>query len=212
MIFFNNLPEEINDKIFLAMDWYELEKIREIQSDYVKQTTRYRMIYNAMPHINLNNIRWIYGNFNDNRYFHKLAPSISYDIFEYVARYGNLEIMKFLAKEGCVWNEKTLKSAIFSENLDCIKWLLKNGSLWNEWSFGHIAETGNLDNMKWLFKNGYSWNDYTFAMALMYGNLVNIKWLFDNGCPYLTYDFEYLYKEDVKLWIKENMVLTLNLV
>ena len=209
MIFFNNLPSEINDRIFLCLDWSELVNIREIQSDYVKQITKYNGLINTLENGNFDNIKWVCKQLNGFGYFSKNMYRFDEWLYKNAIQCVNLNILdniNFLIKESYSWRELILRFMIYYGKLINIEWLLKNGCLWNERSFGHAVERGNLDKMKWFFENGYLWNDYTFKMAIIHGDLINIKWLYENGYPYSRWSFKRVYEWQVESWIKENIV------
>ena len=46
-----------------------------------------------------------------------------------------------------------------------------------------------------------------FEEVVEYGDLTNIKWFFENGCPYSRHNIKiHFCKEDVKIWIRENLL------
>ena len=85
------LPQEIQDKIFLEVDFETLKRTRELQSNYINKVTMYDSIREAAKYGNLENMKWLKE---------QGCPWDSYT-FKYAARNGNLENMKWLKEQGC---------------------------------------------------------------------------------------------------------------
>ena len=116
------LPQEIQDKIFLYLDYNTLEKTRVLQSDYVKKITRYdnyidavndstdrkwinnNGVWEASKKGNLDNIKWLLSNkvaVNDNFSFDgevALHDDIFHLMFENAKKNDNYEIIKWMLK------------------------------------------------------------------------------------------------------------------
>lgn len=120
----------------------------------------------------------------------------------YAARSGNMEMGKWLEKQGAQFDssasnsDSVLYAAAKSGNLDLVKWLVEKGYNVNVQSeyydngypilFG-TAASGNLDMVKWLVEQGVDVNaknkfgDPVIFSAAESGNLELVKWLIDQG-------------------------------
>ena len=107
----------------------------------------------------------------------------AYHVVEWAAKNGNLDILKWLKRNGCPWNEDTFTAAATHGNLENMKWLKKNGCHWKENTFYGAVENGNIENMAWLKENNCPCKGTTFYLAVKGGNIETINWLKDNGCP-----------------------------
>ena len=62
MSYFDKLPIEIRDRIFLSLPYNDLKNTREYQSIYVKEVTEYGDIDEAEKNGNLKNMKWLIEN------------------------------------------------------------------------------------------------------------------------------------------------------
>ena len=89
---------------------------------------------------------------------------------------GNIMMLKWLNKKGCLWDSYTFASAALYGDLgNMMSWLKDNDCYWDEYTFRNAAEHGSLVNLKWLKNNGCPWNGRTFAA--INGNIENLNWL-----------------------------------
>ena len=126
--------------------------------------------------------------------------------------YGQLEVLKWLQKEGCLcdldgflskcgghldilkWMRETYPGCAFDESasqksaqknrLDCLMWLREHGCPWSENVMAHAAGKGNLEILKWARENGCPWDDSTPNNAAITGKLETLEWLHENECPF----------------------------
>lgn len=117
----------------------------------------------------------------------------------YAARSGNLEMVKWLEKQGAQFapsgsnSDSVLYAAAASGNLDLVKWLVEKGhnvkaqrDNGDPILFG-AALSGNLEMVKWLAEQGVDVNaknkfgDPVIFSAAQSGNLELVKWLIDQG-------------------------------
>jgi hypothetical protein len=56
------IPQELEDKVFLYLDFETLENTRIIQSYYAKKTTKFKDINDATLNNNLDNMKWLRNN------------------------------------------------------------------------------------------------------------------------------------------------------
>ena len=127
-------------------------------------------------------------------------------------RHGQLEVLKWLQKEGCLcdldrflsvcgdhldilkWMRETYPGCAFDERvtnkasqknrLDCLMWLREHGCPWDARVMNHAAGHGNLELLKWAHENGCPWNDDAPECAAITGELETLEWLHENGCPF----------------------------
>ena len=102
---------------------------------------------------------------------------------EQMAFNGNIELLQYLHKRGCPWNEWACKAAAQNGHLECLKYLHEKGCPWNEWSCSNAAENGRLECLKYLHENGCPWNEMTCISAASNGHLECLKYLHEKGCP-----------------------------
>ena len=111
------MPQELQDKIFLYLDFKTLKNTRAVQSYYVKKTTEFKDINVAAQNGNLDNMKWLLENG---------CPWGKFTFYT-ATKNGNLDNMKWLLENGCPWNASTFGNAAENGNLDNMKWLLENG-------------------------------------------------------------------------------------
>ena len=141
---FNDLSDEIKDKIFLYLDYDDLCEIYELCSDHVNHITEYNCMIMAVQHGNLENMKWLLSH----------GHLMHEEIFFWAADRGDLTIMKWLLKNNCPWDLHTFSRAVINGNLDNMKWLHVNHCPWNTLTFGAAAViTGDVVIIAWLFEN-----------------------------------------------------------
>jgi hypothetical protein len=126
------IPIEIQDKIFLYFDYENLERTRELQSNYVKDKTKFstlRGIINCIYNFNhvikyngLNNIKWL---LNDQR----VNPAVDNNYaIRSASLYGLTDIVKLLLVSDGVDptanNNDAIRLASYNGNTDVVKLLL----------------------------------------------------------------------------------------
>lgn len=132
------LPQEIQDKIFLELDYKTLEISRELQSEYIKHLTEYNSIEKAVDNGNLENTRWL----------KEQGCPWSSKVFELAALNGNLENMKWLREEGCPWDQRTFVNAAVNGNIENMKWLREQECPWGSSIFEQLSLEGKLEKLK----------------------------------------------------------------
>ena len=104
-----------------------------------------------------------------------------YTMAQAAARYGHLELMKWLCGEGgFAMDEKVMWKAAQSDNLEPVQWLRGEGCPWNSWTCFQAVNEGHVEVLRWVCENGCPWtaNDRDRAAAKFgytddLGNLVN---------------------------------------
>ncbi len=69
---------------------------------------------------------------------------------------GNLEILKWLKENGCVFDCLTQSQAVHYGNLPCIKYVYEHSIAW-EWNMrtcNEVTNNGNMEILKWARENG----------------------------------------------------------
>ncbi len=96
------LPQELQDIIFLYLDFSTLEKCREIQSEFVKSTTMYNNLEDAAKNDNLKNTKWLkdqgYPLKYTDLYYHDPKPPLSY--FPPIDWSAHVELIRWINENG----------------------------------------------------------------------------------------------------------------
>ena len=123
------------------------------------------------------------------------------------AKFGALNVLKWLRENRCWWDERTCENAAKNGHLEVLKWARANGYPWDEWTCIYAALGGHLEILKWARENGCPWTTRTCQYAALNGHLELLKWLRENGCPWdkETYLSAAEYRHyDVMNWALEN--------
>ena len=97
------------------------------------------------------------------------------------ARYGHLEMVKWLCGEGgFAMTEWVMAEAAGGGNLKLVKWLRGEGCPWNWHTCNYAVTKGHVEVLRWARANGCEWHagiQYHAAVTLGYsddfGNLVD---------------------------------------
>ena len=107
-----------------------------------------------------------------------------------VARYGTLDVLKYVRKEGIFpWDERggvrAIRDAASMGNLEMVKWMRENGCEWDCWTTGYAAGGGHIELLEWLREQNCPWHPNTCAFAAeIYPQLETLKWLRAQNCPW----------------------------
>ena len=114
-------------------------------------------------------------------------------ISQFASRRDNFKLLKYLYKDGCIFDYNVLLEAIENENLKIIKWFLKKNIDVNDLCFYKACEKGNFDIIKILKKNNIhgDYNSLSCYYAVSGNNLIILNYLINEG-----------YKFCVKSYIK----------
>lgn len=110
----SKLPIELQDKIFLSLDFETLEKYRHIQSEYVKEITKYNNYVDAAVDKNLNSVKWLYSQ-------NKL---ITKEIFNEIISISNIEIVKWIYTKHHYFHTELLELSFKSYDLEIVKYVV----------------------------------------------------------------------------------------
>ena len=103
---------------------------------------------------------------------------------EQMAFNGNIELLQYVRKRGCPWNEWACNAAAQNGHLECLKYLHEKGCPWDEYSCSNAARNGHLECLKYLREKGCPWDNRTCSFAASGGHLECLKYLHENGCPW----------------------------
>jgi hypothetical protein len=100
------------------------------------------------------------------------------------ALFGRLEIVRYLYEDND-WSvdEYTIMSASQSGNLNLVKYLHKWECPWDERATAYASMDGNLEILKYLHENGCPWDSTSTCKAVIFNRLEVLKYLHQNGCP-----------------------------
>ena len=100
------------------------------------------------------------------------------------ANKGQLNVLDYLLKNGCEFNELVGCEAILGNQFETLQWLLNKFS-WDGLKLcSTAAKTGNLLILQFLHKNQIQWNHFVSIEAAKGGHLELLKWALENGCEY----------------------------
>ena len=112
--------------------------------------------------------------------------NIKYSYFYKIA-IPNLENIKWLRENGCIWNECTFEHAIENDDLEIIKWFRDNGCPYSK--ITSLARS--LPVMEWLRTE----LKYKFRSSIYLNNADNIdvmKWLRGKNCQIHPHTYIYM--------------------
>ena len=125
-----------------------------------------------------------YGSLETMKWLLKNGSKLDIHTFNAAVRNGNLLAMKWLLDNGCGFSYGTLDLAVKNGTIENLKWLIEKGCKFSYYTFDYAAENGSLETMKWLLENGCQFTPNTFNYSSENGTLENMKWLEENGCPH----------------------------
>ena len=101
-----------------------------------------------------------HGNLEDLKHFHKeqgfllIRASHDHPICGMAACRGDLNMLKWLRANGCLWDRFTCTSAASNGHFEILKWARANGCPWDSWTCAEAAENGHFEILKWARANG----------------------------------------------------------
>lgn len=107
--------------------------------------------------------------------------SLTEEGFASAAKTGKIELLKFLHRRDCPYDETACASA---SNFTALTWLKRKGYPWNELTFANAGERGDIKLLSWLKRNKCPWDSWTFTNAVLMGRAKACKWLYRNKCPW----------------------------
>jgi hypothetical protein len=108
---------------------------------------------------------------------------------------GNLENIKWLAKNECPWDVRAIATAVRLERHDVINWLVHNGFDLNEERFERGVVLGDVTYLNWLKENNAPMNEDAMNIAIWTQKNNVISWMMENGFEITEKRFESAIKE-----------------
>lgn len=107
---------------------------------------------------------------------HRLLP-------EQAARWGHLELLKWLHVVGCLRTDRVCDAAARGGHLDVLKWLRLEREVyqWSTTTTAIAAKYGHLEVFQWLCDEGCPYDQWAFKNATCNGHLELTKWLYTRG-------------------------------
>lgn len=118
----------------------------------------------------LESLKYLYENFNDKQLWGTTTT-------RYAASYGNIDILKYLHKNGCPWDWKTCKYAVETDCLECLEYAHKNGCLWNEDVMNTAIQYGSINCIKYLDLNNCPTEYNSVIVAARFGKVEVLKYI-----------------------------------
>lgn len=123
------------------------------------------------------------------------------------ATVGNLEALKWLCKNNCLFNNEALNSAARNGHLSVVLWLHGEGSDIGSETMEEAAEGGHINIVKWLCRNACRTNSSVFDLAAFSGNMELLEYLLQIQCPKSSAAIGYAAKAgniEVMKWLHQN--------
>jgi len=106
------------------------------------------------------------------------------DLCTAAAKFGQTEVIIYLRKVGCAWDEETTHEAAGGGHLDCLKYLIRNGCPWDETCWNWAIMYGELDVLKYLHSLDCAWDASSTLQAALWGQLECMRYMHEEGCPW----------------------------
>jgi len=147
----------------------------------------YRVALNASESGNLKMLKWL-----KNKGCPMKNVTGDKDAGYIAAKKGHLHILEWLVSEGHSLTSFVI-GALLGGNLEILDWLNKQGCVFDNSSFVVVAKGRNREQLKvmqWLKNKDLTPDDgLAYCYACENGNIVMLEWLKANGCPF---DWPYL--------------------
>lgn len=138
----NNLPVELQDKIFLMNSFKDLENSREFQSEYVKEMTAFDNYDEAIEANNLSCMKWLHSKNCRlyQRYFEKV-----------IDLGGNFEILEWLYSVDCSHQQDKIYSLYKITDLNILKLVHEKGMNFDrKYVLRRAMERSDFETMNWI--------------------------------------------------------------
>jgi hypothetical protein len=124
----------------------------------------------------------------------------SSDICDQAAGGGQFHILKWLIKQGYVYNHITMSFAAKNGDLEMVQYLYDKNCTFSEDCCTSAALGGQLKVLQYLREKNCPWDEYVCVFAARCHHLNVLKWAIENGCPHI-----YMGK-DLSLHLEEKSV------
>lgn len=108
----------------------------------------------------------------------------------------SLEVLKWLRRHNCPWDEKTCSTAAENDNLKALKWARSEGCSWDSYTFSAAAKNGNIEMLEYCLENGCPMNATACEMAMKNKNFSCLMFAIQNGFPYTKEVFRRVMESD----------------
>lgn len=107
-------------------------------------------------------------------------------VFSKAAAFGNIDIMNYLWKISCPYDEHLCSKAARNGHLHILKWARSQNPpiQWDEYTFINAVKYGDEEILNWLYLEKCPWNESTCEAAAKAGNLHLLKWLRNLKCQW----------------------------
>lgn len=105
------------------------------------------------------------------------------DTCKFAARNGDLNVLQWAHRNGCLWDARTCASAARNGHLEILQWAHRHHCPWDAWTCEAAAENGHLEILQWAHQNGCPWDRQTCTNAERNGHSLILQWAIENGCP-----------------------------
>jgi hypothetical protein len=154
---------------------------------------------------NISVFKWIISIFKRGN-----ARSASIKVWYNAAKYGNIEMMKYIKylnypsgasecigatkggnfenliwafENGCPLDKDICSFAALEGHFKILKWARENRCCWDGETCSYAAFGGHFEILKWAREKNCPWNEETCSNAAYSGHLEILKWAIKNGCP-----------------------------
>lgn len=114
-----------------------------------------------------------------------ISNPILRNICRYAARYGNLDIIKWIYQ--CApeyfYDNHVSPYAAMGGHLNVLHWAYDKLLYRDSWTCVYAAKYGHFETLKWLRETECPWNYLTTSNAAKGGHFEILKWAVMNGCP-----------------------------
>ena len=95
---------------------------------------------------------------------------------------GNLEMLKFLFRHNCPWNELLIVEAAEYGHKNIVEWCIENKKCkMDKYACAEAAKNNHLDMLIYLREKGFPWDVNTYISARNHPLI--FKYVLDNNCP-----------------------------
>jgi len=111
------------------------------------------------------------------------------DTCKEAAEGGHLAVLEYARAKHCPWSSVVLNQAAARPgNIDMLRWMCKNGCMLNPEACASAAYNGLLDNLEFLRSVPVDWDAGVCDAAAMQNHLPVLQWAHENGCPWTNLD------------------------
>jgi hypothetical protein len=132
--------------------------------------------FGAAESASISKLQWLYSE-------HRCG--LRHILSSYAARYGSIDVLRWLRSHGCVFSKSTCEAAAAGAHLPALQYLRDAGCDWAESACSAAAQHGHLTTLQWLHENGCPWYSDTICEdAAQRGNREMLLYLKQQGCEF----------------------------